>query len=97
MAMSDFFNPLEEVETSEESQLDPEEALQDILSEQFGQNQDEEDDDDTIQTDRPVTIQAARTALRGFINFIEGSEELATGYLRGNRTFRRGPRGARRP
>ncbi len=86
MAISNFLNPIDEVELEEEEEkeLDQEDLFQDVLSDHLGLEQaQEEDDDDDILLEGPIhSIQAARKALQLLVEFTESRDDVQTIHIR---------------
>ncbi|KFZ16898.1 hypothetical protein V501_02019 [Pseudogymnoascus sp. VKM F-4519 (FW-2642)] len=86
MAISSFLNPVEEQELeaeSEQESVDPEEVLQDVITEHLGLQTMDEDEEEEAQPDKPKrSIQEAIQALQVVIEFTEGRDDVKTAHLR---------------
>ena len=85
MTISNFLNPIEEVEAKEEEDghtVNEEEILQEVIHEHLGLQSTQNDEDEDEQTVKPTfTVGDARQALQVLIEFTEGQDSLSTTYL----------------
>src|SRR5436190_13744075 len=82
MTISNFLNPIEEVEAKEEEDghtVNEEEILQEVIHEHLGLQSTQNDEDEDEQTVKPTfTVGGARQVLQ---ILIEGQDSLSTTYL----------------
>lgn len=83
MSISNFLNPAEEQELQvQEEELNPDEVLQDILSEHLGLQVNDEEEEEG-QFEKPQrSIQDAIQGLQIAIEFVEGCDNIKTAHLR---------------
>jgi hypothetical protein len=87
MSIMNFLNPIEEQELeqieNEQEPMNPEEVLQDVISEHLGLQQIDEEEEEDIQPNKPqCTVQDALKALQVVIEFTEGRDDVKTAHLR---------------
>jgi hypothetical protein len=80
MAIENFLSLIEETE-EEDTILDRDEVLQEVIAEHLGAKQDEEEEGDLVE--QPLrTAKEAQAALKVLIEYTESQDSLSTAYLR---------------
>ena len=83
MSITNFLNPVEEIQMEEEDSTGPDEVLEEVLEEHLGIQASQDDDEDGQQSEQPVySIQDAQQALQVLIEFTERQAGLPVEHIR---------------